>query len=352
MSSRSTGGRADDQRKISSIKRDFDRLEGRASLTSVRESISEINERLAEFPTKLASYQRRGFLHTRPLKERLEDQRKQWRRNVSKLETELKSHKNRLQATVSSTSRTLARARPGRSSAIASAERAVDGLEKKIASAERELRSFYGDIESELHRVDRDLQRIEWMLEALEQSPEIQLKSSEGPLMAVKTEWHRDGDEGPEGILFLTDQRLLFEQREEVVTKKRFGLFKADSEMVQKLWLDINVSDIDKVEDAEEGGFLGIGKADILELVCSADAPVSRARFHLKGQESSDWRSMIRRAQSGEVAAERDAQVEETPSLTFPSTCPNCTGTLPEPDRGATRIKCEFCGSMIGPVEE
>jgi hypothetical protein len=190
------------------------------------------------------------------------------------------------------------------------------------------------------------------MLNALEESTEIQLRSSEGPLRAVETDWHRDGDEGPEGVMFLTDQRLLFEQREEIVTKKRFGLFKTDSEMVQKLWLDINVSDIEKVEDSEEGGFLGMGKADILELVCSADAPVSRARFHIKGQESSDWRSLIRRAQSGEVAAERHARAKATPTLKFPSSCPNCMGTLPEPNRGATRVKCDFCGSMIGPVEE
>jgi hypothetical protein len=352
MTSSSATGRQEDQRKIDSIKREFERLEGQANLTSVRESIGEINERLAEYPAKLKEYSRRGYLHTRPLEERLQTQQRQWRANQSKLEQALTANKTRLRANARGAARLVGRMRPGQATAIKSADSSVDKLAKMVANAERELRAYYGDIESELWSVDRELGRIGWTLEALEGSPEIKLKSSEGPLMAVESAWHRDGDDGPEGVLFLTDQRLLFEQREEVVTKKRFGLFKAESEMVQKLWLDINISAIDKVEDKEEGGFLGVGKADILELVCSADAPLSRARFHLKGQESADWRSLIRRAQSGEVAAERHAQAKAKPALKFPTSCPNCMGSLPEPNRGATRVKCNFCGSLVGPLEE
>ncbi len=352
MTTSSATGRQLDQQKIDSIRREFERLEGQANLTSVSESIGEINERLAEYPTRLKELGRRGYLHTRPFEERLTSQQNQWRANRSKLEQALTANKNQLRTNARGAARLVGRMRPGQATAIRSADSSVDTLSKMINNAERELRTYYGDIESELWSIDRDLNRIAWMLDAMEESPEIKLKSSEGPLMAVESAWHRDGDDGPEGVLFLTDQRLLFEQREEVVTKKRFGIFKAESEMVQKLWLDINVSAIDKVEDKEEGGFLGVGKADILELVCSADAPVSRARFHLKGQESADWRSLIRRAQSGEVAAERRAQAKARPALKFPTSCPNCMGSLPEAARGATRVKCDFCGSLVGPLEE
>ena len=352
MSSRSTSGSADAQRKIDSMKREFGRLEDRADLSTIQSDINQIEEQLAEFPGELNNFRRRGFVHSRELEASLRTQQRQWRKISSKVDTSLQAHKSRLKASQRSTSRLVARARPGQTSAVSSAERSVDSLSKKIANSERELRAQYSNVESDLVVIDSEFRKIKWMLDALEESAEIQLRSSEGPLRAVESEWHRDGDDGPEGVLFLTDQRLLFEQREEIVTKKRFGLFKADSEIVQKLWLDINVSDIDKVEDSEEGGFLGMGKADILELVCSADAPVSRARFHIKGQESSDWRSLIKRAQSGEVAAERHARAKATPTIKFPSSCPNCMASLPEANRGATRVKCDFCGSMIGPVEE
>jgi uncharacterized protein YukE len=351
MSSRSTGGSSDVQLKIDSMKREFARLEEQAELTTIQDSINRIKERIAEIPGELNGLRRRGFVHSRELEERFRTQQGQWRNIAPKVETALKAHKSRLKASSSSTSRLVARARPGQAPAVSSAESAVNSLSQKIAASEKELRAQYSNVDSDLSAIDADLRKIKWMLDALEESEEIKLRSSEGPLMAVKSEWHRDGDDGPEGVLFLTDQRLLFEQREEIVTKKRFGVFKSESEIVQKLWLDINVSDIDKVEDSEKGGFLGMGKADMLDLVCTANAPGSRALFHNKGQDSADWRSLIRRAQSGEVAAERHAQAKATPALKFPSSCPNCMADLPEAARGATRVKCDFCGSVVSPLE-
>ncbi len=337
------------QAKIDSIQREFSRLQGEAELANVQGTIGHIEERLAEFPTDLNDLKRRGFLHSRSLEERLQLLKTQWRKTSPGLRSSLKEHQNRLRADVNSTSRLVARARNGQQAALSSAKSAVDGLERKVDAAERALSSQYGNVDSELYVIDSDLSRIKWMMDALEESPEIRLKEGEGPLMAVASEWQRDGDEGPKGVLYLTNQRLLFEQKEEIVTKKRFGIFKAESEMMHKLWLDITVGDIASVEDSEEGGFLGIGKADILELTCSGQASISRARFHLKGQQSADWRSEIRRVQTGEVAAERHEQAQAIPRHTFPAQCPNCSAALPEPHRGATRITCEYCGSVIGP---
>jgi hypothetical protein len=340
------------QAKIDSIQREFGRLQKEADLAAANEAVSRIDERVAEYPADLSALQRRGFLHSRQIQERLDLQKSQWRRVEPRLRSSLRQQKRLLRTEVTNTARTVTRARAGRQSAVSAADKAVDALKRKVDAAERELRNQYSNIDTELYAIESTLRDTAWMMDALEESPDIRLKQGEGPLRATKSEWHRDGDEGPEGILYLTDQRLFFEQKEEVVTKKRFGVFKSESEMVHKLWLDINVSDIDSVEDKEEGGFLGMGKADVLEMTCSGQAPISRARFHIKGQESSDWRALIRRAQSGEVAAEKGAGVESAPALTFPTTCPNCFASLPEPNRGATQVICEYCSSAVGPVQE
>ncbi len=324
-------------------------MEGQAELTNVHETIGRIEERLAGYPADLKGLQRRGFQHSRPLHDRLRLLKGQWKETEPKVNSSLRSHKNRLRASAKSTSRLVNRAGSGQKASLSSAESSVEALERKIDAAESEFRSLYGNIDSELYQVNAELNRIEWMMAALEESPDIQLRSSEGPLTAVETEWYRDGDEGPKGVLLLTDQRLLFKQKEEIVTKKRFGIFKSESEIVHKLWLDINATDIDSVKDSEEGGFLGMGKADILELTCTGEAPVSRAKFHLKGQESSDWRAYIKRVQSGEVAAERHQQAKPVPKLNFPSQCPNCMASLPEPHWGAKQVKCDYCGSLVGP---
>ena len=98
-----------------------------------------------------------------------------------------------------------------------------------------------------------------------------------------------------------------------------------------------------------------MGKADILELVFAASANMSRARFHLKGQNSSDWAAMIKRVQTGDIDADRsDEYIEELEaagitSSSFPTTCPNCYAAVPEQPRGVTSYTCEFCGAVIAP---
>jgi hypothetical protein len=110
------------------------------------------------------------------------------------------------------------------------------------------------------------------------------------------------------------------------------------------------------MKHSEEGGFLGMGKDDILELICSANAPVSRVRLHLKGQDSSDWAGYIKRVQTGEINDDRDEdyldeiEVVQALSGSFPTRCPNCFADVPPPPRGVTSVTCEFCGGTITPA--
>ncbi|GMQ78600.1 MAG: hypothetical protein BMS9Abin02_1121 [Anaerolineae bacterium] len=350
----SSSGSQDIQRQVDSIQREFSRLEDQAEFTDVHSTIGQIEERLAEYPLELKALEQRGYLHTRQIHELLDMLKGQWRKTAPQLRLSLRKEENKITSAVKGTSRLVSQAKSGRQSSIASAKKSLDDLERKLRAADQTLRSQYGNTDSELYGVKTSLTRAEWMMDQLDESSEIKLRTGEGPLLAVESEWHRDKDEGPKGLLFLTDQRLLFEQKEKIVTKKRFGIFTAESKMVQKLWIDVNVNDIESVKDSEEGGFLGMGKDDILELTFSGKAAVSRARFHLKGQDSADWRTEIKRSRSGEIANERNeaaGAAYASQALSFPSQCPNCLAPLPEPHRGATYLTCEFCGTSVGPKE-
>jgi hypothetical protein len=213
-------------------------------------------------------------------------------------------------------------------------------------------------MEEELYVVENDISRVSKMLDQLQQSPEIHLRDTEGPLSAVDAVWQQDGKEGPEGILFLTDQRLLFEQREEVATKKFLGVLKTQSENIQKLLLEVAATDIESVTHKEEGGFLGMGKEDILELVLAARASVSRVRFHLRGQESADWAAMIKRVQSNEIDQDRAEEYRQelasagATAASFPTQCPSCFAPVLPPARGVASVICEFCGTVITPLSD
>ena len=240
--------------------------------------------------------------------------------------------------------------------ALRTAESMINSLTQRVSAAETAVSGLYAGMETELQKIDYEMSQIARMMDVFEAVKDLQLRETEGPLMAVKSMWQRDGKEGPEGYLFLTDQRLLFEQREEVVTKKRLGIFKAESETIQELLLDIAIADVESVTDKEEGGFLGMGKDDIIEFVFSANAPISRGRFHLKGQDSADWAAMIKRIQSGEIDNDRaDEYLEELAdaketALAFPTQCPNCFAAVPTPPRGVVSVTCEFCGATITPI--
>ncbi|MEW5989421.1 MAG: hypothetical protein AB1791_22570, partial [Chloroflexota bacterium] len=312
-----------------------------------------IDGRLAELPQTLEAVRQRGYVHGGHLEDRLAALDDQWEDTRPRLEAALQDHTRRLDSDLNRTNLLVTRLSAATPATVAAARTAVAGLSRQVNAATSSLTGLYGGVESELGEVAGAISGVQVMLDTLEQSQTIQLVETEGLLAAVNAEWQRDGEDGPEGILFLTDQRLLFEQREEVVTKKFLGLFKSDSEVQQQLLLDVAAGQIETVESSEEGGFLGMGKADILELVLGPEAPVSRARFHLKGQESAEWATLIKRVKSGEIDEDRaDRYVEEVEAAeaalsTFPTTCPNCFSPLPPPPRGVTSVTCEFCGSVI-----
>ena len=342
--------------QINSLNSRYTSLGAEAQLSNVYESIGELDNRLAEIPLTLDALRARGYVHSAQLEDRLEALDEQWDQVRPRVESTLGDHINRLDADLDNVSLQMNRINGRNRATLTSAETALTGLQSKISSATSGVSGLYNNLLTSLHEIEAQLRQVEWMISQFDESAEVNLRPAEGPLMAVEAEWQPDGKEGPDGVLYLTDQRLMFEQKEEVTTKKFLGLFKSESQKLQGLQLDIAVSDIESVKDSEEGGFLGMGKKDILEFVLTANAPVSRARFHLKGQESRDWAVLVRRVTSGDIDKDRaDDYVEELEgaealAAAFPAECPNCYAPLDAPPRGVSSVTCEFCGVIISPT--
>lgn len=342
------------QSRVDQVQSRFASLESQAQLGDIYNAIGEFDAKLVDLPLALEALRTRGYLHSEQLEDKLEALEERWDDVRPRVETTLQQHVTRLDNQIDEVERHVHQLRPVEAS-LRSTESVIQSLEQRIGAAETAVSNLYDGMKSDLYTVQYDLNRITQMMDTLDESQAIQLRPTEGPLLAVKSVWQQSDDDGPEGVLFLTDQRLLFEQREEVVTKKRFGIFKAESEKIQELRLEIETAHIDAVEDKEEGGFMGMGKDDILELRLSADAPLAQARFHLKGQDSADWAAMIKRIQTGEIDADRAdeyveslAEAAET-ALAFPAQCPNCFAAVPTPPRGVLTTTCEFCGAVIKP---
>lgn len=349
-----TTGGVEPAERVRQLQSEFADLEAKAQLSQIYDSIGTIDKNLMAFPLTLEKLRDQGYVHSGNLEDTLESLDDKWDEVRPRVESTLETHVQRLDRELEQADRTIDRLQPNAQS-IRLAESITNTLSSRIDATVDAVSGLYQGIESELNQVGWALSKLETMMSLIAESPHIRLLAGEGPLVAVKSIWHRDGDKGPEGVLVLTDQRLFFEQREEVVTKRKFGLFKAESEKIQELLITAQVSEIEELEAKEEGGFLGMGKADILELVFAATAPVSRARFHLKGQESADWAVLIKKIQTGEIDGDRaDEYVDDLNALaetaaSFPTVCPNCAAAVEPPARGVTSVTCEFCGAIIKP---
>lgn len=343
------------QQQWDRVQREYARLEGQAQLATLYTAVGNIDTRLVTLPNKLDELRERGYVHSGLLEDHLADLDERWDEIRPRVEGALKVQVRQLDQALDAVERQMAGVGTLSAATVGNVETAVNGLSSKIDAAGRAVSGLYDGLEDELNAIARDIRTVEKMLERIDQSAEIRLRDTEAPLACVEAEWQPNGEDGPDGYLFLTDQRLLFEQREEVVTKRVLGLFKKDAEKIQKLLLDIEVADVEEIKHKEEGGFLGMGKDDILELVFAARAPVSRARFHLNGQDSEDWAALIKRVQTGDIDVDRadeyeeEVEAAEAMALTFPENCPNCFAAIERPPRGVTAVTCDFCGTVVSP---
>jgi hypothetical protein len=230
----------------------------------------------------------------------------------------------------------------------------VRSLQSRIEAAHNSLTGMYDDLCDELEKIGGSIDRIEWMLDQVEAAG-FQLYQGEAPIRAAGAQWIRQGDdEGPSGVLYLTDQRVLFERKEEVTTEK-FLFVKLKKEMVHEFMFDVTVSSVDEVEVGEQReGFLALGKVEVLEMRFDHTAQLSGALFHLDKDDAQTWEELMGRVKSGEIDRARteeaaaEAEALDEARAEIPTNCPNCNAPLDQTlVRGMTSVTCQYCGSVI-----
>ena len=327
-----------------------------AMLSPVGDDLDEIGVLVSRLSADLSQVRQRGFVHQAQLDSQVEDLVGRWDQLCEQVadalyerQTELVASSNRLLDTVDRLYE------PGVDRAtVESCWTGIRALQSRIESAHKSLTNLYDDYSAELEKVAAVIDRVEWMLDQIE-AGKFKLLEGEAPIRTASALWVQQGEEeGEKGLLHLTDQRILYEQKEERTTEK-FLFVSVKKETIHELRFEAPVGAIDEVKVGEERtGFLGLGKAESLELVFDHTAPLSGALFHLTKDDSTEWAQLINRVQSGEIDRERTAAaVAEVEALAeaiseIPSNCPNCSAPLDQTVvRGMTEITCRFCASII-----
>ncbi|MCZ7542212.1 MAG: hypothetical protein M5R40_01135 [Anaerolineae bacterium] len=193
-----------------------------------------------------------------------------------------------------------------------------------------------------LDQTARMIDEINWTLNQAEEAS-FTFQPNESPVIAAEAQWHVQGGDSPEGVLYLTDQRLIFEQKE-----KKGGFLGIGGQKVQDIAWEMPVGYIENAKSYDEGFF---GRKDMIDLALSASAPYGQLVVEVKKGDNDWWLRQINRARTGTLANERVGSktlgVDEVVLSEAPTTCPNCGGVLPEIVKGMTQLQCAYCSTVI-----
>ena len=231
---------------------------------------------------------------------------------------------------------------------INSIQNEMEMLEDKVRSAENTVLGMYNAFEKQVDELKFHLDEIEYMLTQLSEA-KFTLLPTEGGLRAIKAVWCKDAkerDDDPEGVLFLTDQRLLFEQKEEVATKKILFIT-TEKKMVQELKWEIPVQLIDQITPSKKGL---LKSEDHLDIRYKEGAALESTSLHI-WQEGNLWLQLLNRAKTREFDKDRAVAIDQgeiDKIKTIPVQCPSCGANMGQVIlRGQDSTKCEYCGFVI-----
>lgn len=220
----------------------------------------------------------------------------------------------------------------------------LDNLEKAVDGARSRIEGLYGEVPGNVSQTRQQIKQIQGYL-ALADESTADWKPNESLFMVHEAEWVQSGKgkEDPDGLIFLTDQRLIFEQKEKVGGRLGFG-----GEKVQQVLFEAPVGAISEVKSEDKGLF---GRKDLVHLKLSS-GDYAELTFEVKsgGIDSKWYVQQINRVVSGEIEKERAIPIDEVAVQSMreaPTACPTCGATLPPLMRGQTEMTCQYCGTVV-----
>jgi hypothetical protein len=229
--------------------------------------------------------------------------------------------------------------------AIQNAQTQINSILQSADQVERSLEGSYNPIQEQAGELRKRLTDIHWAMDQLAAS-KFKLQEGEHLVLAVAARWDKEGKEDPEGILYLSDRRLIFERKEKVAVKKVLFITTA-SELVQEVLIDRTMPAIKAARPDNKGLF---GNQDYL-LVDFADTP-GTAAFHIQGQDSKEWAPLVERVRTGQIEADRYAdQGVSVADLSRPLTQEDLLSVQAEANQLQDRMMLKACRADLAEVE-
>ena len=280
-------------------------LQSQSSFTDITADINRLDQKFNSLTDLLESARHEGYRFEGGMEQKAFEAMSQWQQIRPKVEKILVDQSRTLQGQLNTLNLQVkdlnlklsnqAVAAP----LLKSARSTADTMLQNVQSVKSNLRSSYSAVDATLQEIERSLTRIHWALDQLKEA-KFKLDSGEDLVMAVPARWDKESKDDPEGILYLTDHRLVFERKEKVATKKVLFITTA-SEMVQEVQIDQPIQAVLEWKAENKGLF---GHQDFL-MVRFEEAKLDSVAFHVNGQDSKDWVALLEKVRSNQIQSER-----------------------------------------------
>ncbi|MDO9085638.1 MAG: hypothetical protein Q7U53_05460 [Anaerolineaceae bacterium] len=343
------------KKDLATIQREINDLQSKVNLSSVHDKLEDLQSKVSGLSKRIADLRQKNYIFDTNLEVNAKEFVKKWQPIHANLRVKVNQEANQLKADLKPVEQKISLA-SSQLNNLAFTRQILDPikinvttLSKKVSASESLLRGLYNSFESDLNKFNKYLLNIEFSVKEFETS-NIKFLAHEFLVMGGKCIWTKDGKkdkDDPEGILYLSDQRLIFEQKQEVATKKILFITK-ERELRQEILVDIPVRMIETVKTSKQGIFKN---QDYLDLIFASGAQYSNAQFHLQNQDCEDWKTLINKTLSGDFDKNRIEQVDQEildKVKNAPTICPQCSATINvQILRGMDQISCQFCGAII-----
>lgn len=294
----------------------------------------------------------RGYIFEPAWETQVSDLQAQWDECYHEAQTLLRRERRTLESTLRTVEDAVERAARNYS-LVDSADNGVNALERRARDAQRRVEGTYDQTAKEISQLRAEIARAHSLLELLD-GASFRLYPDEHGYRASKAEWEPKGNEPIEGLLFLTDSRLIFEQRQEVATKK-FLFVTTEKKMVQELLWHAPVGGVEVLEMEDQKRFMRRNK-ELLVLRLEGGEGPPEITINLKEGTNEEWRRLLQRARDGGLSrpeemvatGESTSEVSSAPKpASIPTECPNCDAPLPPFYQGMHQVTCEYCGTTV-----
>ena len=335
--------------KLSSLRRKYDKAFEDASFSDISSTIGDLSGTVASLPADVEAIRSRGYAFRSYLEQKAEVLSNNWDDTRRQVQRAIDDERDRLRNDVRDVEKYLTRAErlgaKGGGDTLDDAESELNQLESRARSAKSRINSMFSTMQNDIESTKSQISKINWYMDQKDEAS-FEFLAGESVFLVAKAEWvvTGKGKQDPDGMLFLTDQRMIFEQKEKV--GKRLGMF--GGKEVQEVEWAIPLHQFEDVEAENKGLF---GGKDMLNFTLSSGAPHPKITVEVKGGvDCKFWAKQVQRMKTGEASDER--AIEPDPELietlrNAPTNCHVCGATLPQIMAGQMQIDCQYCGSVI-----